>query len=105
MSTMKHDGKAKQQSLELPDSSISEKQNEELSFVLKIHDGHLHEVSASTIINLLSAFNQILGIKDALWLEAEIYIEETLQQLSERLKQQAKIEIEQIMSKQDDQKF
>ncbi len=65
MSTMKHDGKAKQQSLELPDNSISEKQNEELSFVLKIHDGHLHEVSASTIINLLSAFNQILGIKDA----------------------------------------
>ena len=38
------------------------------------------------------------ALKDALWLEAEIYIEETLQQLSERLKQQAKIEIEQIIN-------
>lgn len=57
--------KTNQQSLELSDSSVAEQQDVELSFVLKIHDGHLSEVKASAIINMLSALNWIVGVDEA----------------------------------------
>lgn len=65
MSKMDKKGKAAQQSLDLLDSSVQKEQDGDLDFVLKIHDGHLHDLEISTVANLLSALGQIVGIKQA----------------------------------------
>lgn len=57
--------KTPQQSLDLLDSSVQKELDDDLDFVLKIHDGHLHDLEISSIANLLSALSQIVGVKQA----------------------------------------
>jgi len=54
-----------QQNLDLYDPAVQEEQGGDLDFVLKIHDGHLHDLEISSVANLLSALGQIVGIKQA----------------------------------------
>jgi len=54
-----------QQSLDLFDPTAEEQQYGDLDFVLKIHDGHLHDLKISSIANLLSALGQIVGVDNA----------------------------------------
>ena len=65
MSKVGKKGKAAQQSLDLFDPAVQQEQAGDLDFVLKIHDGHLHDLEISSIANLLSALSQIVGIKQA----------------------------------------
>lgn len=65
MSKMGKKGNVAQQSLDLFDPTVQQEQVGNLDFVLKIHDGHLHDLEISSIANLLSAFGQIVGIKQA----------------------------------------
>ena len=55
--------KTVQHSLDLLDPTVQQEQAGDLDFVLKIHDGHLHDLEISSIANLLSALGQIIGIK------------------------------------------
>lgn len=54
-----------QQSLDLMDASVQPEQEADLDFVLKIHDGHLHDLEIASVANLLSALGQIVGVKQA----------------------------------------
>jgi len=54
-----------QQSLDIIDPAVQQEQDGDLDFVLKIHDGHLHNLEISSVANLLSALGQIVGIKQA----------------------------------------
>ncbi|KJV37902.1 hypothetical protein [Acinetobacter brisouii] len=64
MSSIAKKGKQTQESLDLDDSSQLEQEGD-LDFVLKIHDGHLHDLEISSVANLLSALGQIVGVKQA----------------------------------------
>lgn len=55
--------KTPQQSLDLQDSSVQKEQDGDLDFVLKIHDGHLHDLEISSVANLLSALGRIVDVK------------------------------------------
>lgn len=57
--------KAAQQTLDLIYPAVQQEQAGDLDFVLKIHDGHLHDLEISSVANLLSALGQIVGIKQA----------------------------------------
>lgn len=57
--------KSTQQSLDLYDPSVQQEHDGDLDFVLKIHEGHLHELEISSVANLLSALGQIVGVKQA----------------------------------------
>ncbi|RSB53665.1 hypothetical protein [Acinetobacter soli] len=61
----KKSGKFTQERLDLGDSSVHQEQDGDLDFVLKIHDGHLHDLEISSVANLLSALGQIVGVKQA----------------------------------------
>lgn len=65
MSKVGKKGKTAQQSLDLFDPAVEQEQAGDLDFVLKIHDGHLHDLEISSVANLLSALGQIVGIKQA----------------------------------------
>ncbi|MDR7015085.1 hypothetical protein [Acinetobacter sp. 3657] len=65
MSKVGKKGKLAQQNLDLYDPSVQQEQGGDLDFVLKIHDGHLHDLEISSVANLLSALGQIVGIKQA----------------------------------------
>jgi len=65
MSKVGKKGKAAQQSLDLLDPAVQQEQAGDLDFVLKIHDGHLHDLEISSVANLLSALGQIVGVKQA----------------------------------------
>ena len=47
-----------QEKLNLDNHSVEE-QGENLDFVLKIHDGHLHDLEVCSVANLLSALSKI----------------------------------------------
>lgn len=55
MSKVDKKGKPTQQSLDLLDPAVQQEQAGDLDFVLKIHDGHLHDLEISSVVNLLSA--------------------------------------------------
>ncbi|MBJ8417524.1 hypothetical protein [Acinetobacter courvalinii] len=57
--------KSTQHSLDLYDPSVQQEHDGDLDFVLKIHEGHLHELEISSVANLLSALGQIVGVKQA----------------------------------------
>ncbi|MFP5082413.1 hypothetical protein [Acinetobacter pittii] len=57
--------KPTQERLDLEDSSVHQELDDNLDFVLKIHDGHLHDLEISSVANLLSALGQIVGVKQA----------------------------------------
>lgn len=61
----KKGNKTPQQSLDLIDPAVQQEQDGDLDFVLKIHDGHLHDLEISSVANLLSALGQIVGVKQA----------------------------------------
>lgn len=61
----KKGAKTPQQSLDLQDSSVQKEQGGDLDFVLKIHDGHLHDLEISSVANLLSALGRIVDVKEA----------------------------------------
>lgn len=65
MSKVGKKGEVAQHSLDLSDPAVQQEQAGDLDFVLKIHDGHLHDLEISSIANLLSALGQIVGIKQA----------------------------------------
>ena len=65
MSKVCKKGEAAQHSLDLFNPAVQQEQAGDLDFVLKIHDGHLHDLEISSIANLLSALGQIVGIKQA----------------------------------------
>lgn len=65
MSKVDKKGKPTQQSLDLLDPAVQQEQAGDLDFVLKIHDGHLHDLEISSVVNLLSALGQIVGVKQS----------------------------------------
>lgn len=63
----KRDSKSKlaQQELDLSTLPVQEEHGGMIDFVLKIHDGHLHDLEISSVANLLSALGRIVGVKEA----------------------------------------
>lgn len=57
-------GEMTQEKLDLDDHSVEE-QSESLDFVLKIHDGHLHDLEITSVTTLLSALAQIVDVRQA----------------------------------------